>query len=72
MNSTVFEPMDMTTAEALLKEAKEILDQLGLAFFLRHGTCLGAVRDQAFFEWDDYFDIRFVFGFPGSSDTNCP
>ena len=26
MNSTVFEPMDMATAETLLKEAKQILD----------------------------------------------
>ena len=29
----VFEPMEMSTAEALLKEAKEILDGLGIVFF---------------------------------------
>ena len=38
MQPTVFEPMDRTTAEALLKEAKQILDRLGLVFFLRHGS----------------------------------
>jgi hypothetical protein len=61
----VFEPMETSTAEALLKEAKEILDGIGVVFFLRHGTCLGAIRDQAVIEWDDDVDIGSIIGLHG-------
>ena len=44
-------PMDATVAATLLREAKEVFDELGVVFFLRQGTCLGAVRDGAFIPW---------------------
>ena len=40
--------MDVAVAGKLLVELKGILDSLGVVFFLRQGTCLGAVRDHAF------------------------
>ena len=57
--------MDTSVAAALLREAKEVFDEHGLVFFLRQGTCLGAVRGNAFIPWDDDLDIGSIEGLHG-------
>ncbi len=61
-------PMDLGAAEKLLLEVKRIFDEQGLVFFLRQGTCLGAVRDHALIEWDDDLDTGSIFGLHGFTD----
>ena len=58
-------PMDTTVGAALLREAKEVFDELGVVFFLRQGTCLAAVRDGAFIPWDDDIDLGSIYGMHG-------
>jgi hypothetical protein len=62
--------MNMVTAERLLLEAKEILDGLGVQFFLRQGTCLGVVRDNAFIPWDDDLDLGVILGSNGFTEES--
>jgi hypothetical protein len=57
--------MDTTVAATLLQETKEIMDGHGVVFFLRQGTCLGAIRDNAFIPWDDDVDIGSIEGLYG-------
>ena len=66
----VFEPMEMSAAETVLKEAKAILDEFAIVFFLRHGTCLGAVRDGALIGWDDDLDIGSIIGLHGLTEDS--
>ena len=40
------EPMIQDDAKEVLREAKEIFNKMDIVFFLRQGTCLGAIRGQ--------------------------
>lgn len=49
--------LDKYMATKALKEVKNILDDMGIEFFLIYGTLLGAVRDGGFVETDTDIDL---------------
>ena len=61
-------PADLGKVEQLLTEAKKIFDKHQVVFFLRQGTCLGAVRDHALIPWDDDIDLGSIFNMHGFTE----
>ena len=49
----------------VLREVKDVLDGLGIQFWLESGALLGAIREGKFIEWDDDIDL-------GTSDRYIP
>ena len=65
---SVAPPINIATAEQLLLEVKQTLDQFEIPFFLRQGTCLGIIRDNALIPWDDDIDVGSIYGRNGVTE----
>ncbi|MFC1899531.1 LicD family protein [Chloroflexota bacterium] len=59
------QPVNINTARKLIAEIKKIMDDNNVSFFLRQGTCLGAIRNGDLIPWDDDIDIGSIYGLHG-------
>ena len=50
-------PFDLEMRTRNLLDAKDILDKIGLKFWLTNGTALAAYRDGSWIPWDDDVDL---------------
>jgi len=50
--------MDKKLAKKILFDTADILESVGLQFFLSDGTCLGAYRDKDFIDYDTDMDLK--------------
>ena len=50
--------MNLESAKQAFFEIKEVLDSLGIIFYLNHGILLGAIREKGFIPWDKDIDLR--------------
>ena len=55
------EPFDRTKARTVLLQLADLLDSIGLRFFLIQGTALGAYRDGDFVEGEKDIDIGVLY-----------
>jgi len=50
--------MNKIQAKKMLFDMADVLEEIGLQFFLSDGTCLGAYREKDFIEYDDDVDLK--------------
>lgn len=51
------QPYNINSARRLIAEFNQVMAASNVIFFLRRGTCLGAVRDGDLLPWDDDIDV---------------
>jgi len=62
------QPYNLNSARRLIVEINQVMNANNVIFFLRQGTCLGAVRDGDLLPWDDDIDVGSIYGLHGFSE----